>query len=205
MLTIIIIVLTVLVSILCFQNQDLFMKLRFSPYLVKHKNQTYRFFTHAFVHADWMHLIINMFVLFNFGRLVEYGFNLYFERKGMVYFILLYLGGILFSSLPSYWKHQNDHTYSSIGASGAVSAVLFSSIMMLPLSSLQIFPIPINIPAFVFGFLYLAYEAYSAKKTSDNIGHDAHFWGALYGVIITLILNFQIGVRFIEQIRGIFN
>ena len=205
MLTIIIIAITVVVSILCFQNQDLFMKLRFSPYLVKTKNQTYRFFTHAFVHADWMHLLINMFVLLSFGRIVEAYFGMVFEGKATVYFILLYLGGILFSSLPAYWKHQHDHTYSAIGASGAVSAVLFSSILFDPLSGIRIMFIPIDIPAFVFGFLYLAYEAYATKKSSDNIGHDAHFWGAMYGVIITLVLDYAIGVRFVEQIRGIFN
>jgi membrane associated rhomboid family serine protease len=205
MITIIIIVITVGVSILCFQNQDLFMKLRFSPWLVMSKNQSYRFFTHAFVHADWPHLLINMFVLYSFGRVVEAYFAMVFEGKASVYFIILYLGGILFSTLPSYWKHQHDHTYSSVGASGAVSAVLFSSILFAPLSGIYLMFIPIPIPAFVFGILYLAYEAYSAKKASDNIGHDAHFWGAMYGVIITLILNFDTGIRFVEQIREIFN
>lgn len=205
MLTIFIIVITTIVSILCFQNQNLFMKLRFSPYMVKNKNQTYRFFTHAFVHADWMHLFINMFVLLSFGRIVEAFFEQVFEGKAMVYYIILYLGGILFSSLPSYWKHQHDPAYSAVGASGAVSAVLFSCILFAPLSGIYLMFIPIPIPAFVFGFLYLAYEAYSARRASDNIGHDAHFWGAMYGVIITLMLNFNIGIHFVEQIRGIFN
>ena len=205
MLTIIIIVITAIVSILCFQNQDLFMKLRFSPYMVKNKNQTYRFLTHAFVHADWMHLFVNMFVLLSFGRIVEAYFEQVFEGKAMVYYIILYLGGILFSTLPSYWKHQHDPAYSAVGASGAVSAVLFSSILFAPLSGIYLMFIPIPIPAFVFGFLYLAYTAYSARKASDNIGHDAHFWGAMYGVIITLMLNFNIGIHFVEQIRGIFN
>jgi membrane associated rhomboid family serine protease len=205
MLTIIIIVITAIVSMLCFQNQDLFMKLRFSPYMVKNKNQTYRFLTHAFVHADWMHLFVNMFVLLSFGRIVEAYFEQVFEGKAMVYYIILYLGGILFSTLPSYWKHQHDPAYSAVGASGAVSAVLFSSILFAPLSGIYLMFIPIPIPAFVFGFLYLAYEAYSARKASDNIGHDSHFWGAMYGVIITLMLNFNIGIHFVEQIRGIFN
>jgi membrane associated rhomboid family serine protease len=181
------------------------MKLRFSPFMVKNKNQTYRFFTHAFVHADWMHLFINMFVLLSFGRIVEAFFEQVFEGKAMVYYIILYLGGILFSSLPSYWKHQHDPVYSAVGASGAVSAVLFSCILFAPLSGIYLMFIPIPIPAFVFGFLYLAYEAYSARRASDNIGHDAHFWGAMYGVIITLMLNFNIGIHFVEQIRGIFN
>lgn len=205
MLTLIIIAITCIVSILCFQNQDLFMKLRFSPYMVKSKNQTYRFFTHAFVHADWGHLLINMFVLLSFGKIVEAYFGIVFEGKATVYFILLYLGGILFSSLPAYSKHQHDHNYSAVGASGAVSAVLFSSILFDPLSGIRIMFIPIDIPAFVFGILYLTYEAYSAKKATDGIGHDAHFWGAIYGVTITLILNYGIGIRFIEQIRGIFS
>jgi len=205
MITIIIIVITVIVSILCFQNQDLFMKLRFSPYLVRTKNQTYRFFTHAFVHADWMHLLVNMFVLYNFGSIVESFFSENFGGKGIPYFIILYLGGILFSSLPAFWKHQHDHTYSSIGASGAVSGVLFSCILFAPLSGIYLMFIPIPIPAVIFGILYLAFEAYSARKASDNIGHDAHFWGAIYGVIITLMLDHNVGLLFINQIKGIFN
>ena len=205
MLTIIIIAITAVVSILCFQNQDLFMKLRFSPYLVKSKNQTYRFFTHAFVHADWGHLLINMFVLLSFGRIVETYFGVFFENKATVYFIILYIGGILFSSLPAYYKHQHDHAYSAIGASGAVSAVLFSSILFDPLSGIYIMFIPIAIPSFIFGFLYLAYEAYAAKRASDNVGHDAHFWGAIFGVAITIMLDYHIAFRFVDQIRAIFS
>src|ERR1035437_5596123 len=101
MITLFIIGITIVVSVLCFQNQDLFMKLRFSPYMVKSKNQTYRFFTHAFVHVDWMHLFVNMFVLYSFGTAVESYFGVLFAGKGVVYYIILYIGGILFSSLPA--------------------------------------------------------------------------------------------------------
>ena len=204
MLTLIIIIATIIVSVPCFQNQDLFMKLRFSPYMVKHKNQTYRFFTHAFVHADWMHLFVNMFVLYSFGSAVESYYSDLFAGKGLVYFIILYLGGILFSSLPSYGKQQLNPYYSSIGASGAVSAVLFSSILIQPMAGIGILFIPIHIPAFIFGFIYLAYEAYGSKKLNDNIGHDAHFWGAIYGIVITLIFDYRIGFECIEQIKAIF-
>ncbi len=205
MLTLIIITITSVVSILCFQNQDLFMKLRFSPYMVKNKNQTYRFFTHAFVHADWMHLIVNMFVLYSFGSVLETYYRFAFAGKGVVYFIILYLGGILFSALPSYGKHQSNPYYSSVGASGAVSALLFSSILFDPIAGIGILFIPIHIPAFIFGLLYLIYEAYGSKKLNDNIGHDAHLWGAIYGLVITLIFNYRIGLGFIEQIKQLFN
>jgi membrane associated rhomboid family serine protease len=172
--------------------------------MVKHKNQTYRFFTHAFVHADWIHLFVNMFVLYSFGTAVESFFGEIFGNKGIVYFIILYLGGILFSSLPSYGKHQSNPYYSSIGASGAVCAVLFSSILIQPMAGIGLLFIPIHIPAFIFGPLYLTYEAYGSKKLNDNIGHDAHFWGAIYGIVITLIFNYRIGIMFIEQIKGVF-
>ncbi|NWJ51151.1 MAG: rhomboid family intramembrane serine protease [Bacteroidetes bacterium] len=204
MITLFIIGFTVVVSVLCFQNQDLFMKLRFSPYMVKHKNQTYRFFTHAFVHADWMHLFVNMFVLYSFGSAIESYFGILFANKGVVYFIILYLGGILFSALPSFGKHQSDPYYSAVGASGAVCAVLFSSILIQPWAGIGILFLPFHIPAFVFGPLYLIYEAYGSKKLNDNIGHDAHIWGSIFGIVITLIFNYRIGIEFIEQIRSAF-
>jgi membrane associated rhomboid family serine protease len=204
MITLIIIGITIVVSVLCFQNEDLFMQLRFSPYMVKSKNQTYRFFTHAFVHVDWMHLFINMFVLYSFGTAVESYFGFLFAGKGIVYFIILYIGGILFSSLPAFGKHQLDPYYSSVGASGAVCAVLFSGILIQPWAGIGIIFLPFHIPAFIFGPLYLIYEAYGSKKLKDNIGHDVHLWGAIFGIVITLIFDYKIGIGFIEQIKNYF-
>jgi membrane associated rhomboid family serine protease len=101
----------------------------------------------------------------------------------------LYIGGAALSTLPSYGKHKDDYSYTAVGASGAVSAVVFASIIFDPWSKLIIFPIPIGIPAILFGFLYLIYSWYMGKKNIDNVGHDAHFWGAVFGFVFTIILK----------------
>jgi len=205
LITYIIIIITASVSIPAFSNQELFARMRFNPYIIKETKQWYRFFSYGLLHANWAHLLMNMFVLYSFGEQVEYFMKLYFGLKGNLYYALLYVGAIIISVVPSFEKHKNDSWYNAVGASGAVSAVVFSSIIFWPTSKIMFLLLPIPIPATVFGILYLAYSAYMAKRGTDNIGHDAHFWGAMYGVIITLMLNFNIGIHFVEQIRGIFN
>ncbi len=187
--TILIIAVTAIVSILAFSNHDIFRRLAFNAYDIKHFKNSYRFLSYALIHADWIHLLVNMMVLYSFGRNVEvyYGYN--FGSKGILYFILLYIGGAALSTLPSYGKHKDDYSYTAVGASGAVSAVVFASIIFDPWSKLIIFPIPIGIPAILFGFLYLIYSWYMGKKNIDNVGHDAHFWGAVFGFMFTIILK----------------
>ena len=187
--TIVIILITVVVSVLAFSNRDLFRRLVFNAYDIKHFKNSYRFLSYALIHADWIHLLVNMMVLYSFGRNVEvyYGYN--FGSKGILYFILLYIGGAALSTLPSYGKHKDDYSYTAVGASGAVSAVVFASIIFDPWSKLIIFPIPIGIPAILFGFLYLIYSWYMGKKNIDNVGHDAHFWGAVFGFVFTIVLK----------------
>ena len=200
MITQIIIGITAVVSILAFYNKELQGRLLFSPIMIAQHRQGYRFFTHAFVHADWMHLAINMFVLLSFGKAVESSYGFLFGAKGWYFFLLLYFGGILLSSAPSYAKNKDNKFYNAVGASGAVSAVLFASILIHPLAGIRFIFIPFNIPAFVFGILYLVYSAYMAKRGSDNIGHDAHFWGAVYGLLFTLLLKPTLGLAFLDQI-----
>ncbi len=199
-ITIFIIILTALTSIMAFSNSELFYKMKFNAYLIHHNKQWYRFFTHALIHVDWMHLLINMFVLWSFGSIVEQLFVIYFEGKAVLYFLLLYIGGILFSSVWSYGKHKNNDFYNAVGASGAVSAVLFSSIIMYPQGEIIFLLFPVPIPAYIFGVLYLIYSAYMSKKSNDNIGHDAHFWGAVYGIVFTIVLNPGFIVSFVETI-----
>lgn len=179
-------------------------KLEYNPYLVVHRGEWLRLVSHAFVHADLMHLLVNMWVLFVFGRITEAHYNFYFEGRGIFLFLFLYLGGILFSILPAISKHKNNPSYNAVGASGAVSAVLFASILFRPLSEIYIMFIPIGIPAFIFGGLYLFYEAYMNKRAKDNVAHDAHFWGALFGIAFTLVLKPEIGLDFINQIISTF-
>jgi membrane associated rhomboid family serine protease len=185
--TFIIIGITLVVSVMSFQNAELFAKLKFNPYFIKEHKEWWRFITHAAVHADWMHLIINMYVLYSFGSLVEKTYFSLFAYKGIMYFVLLYLGGILFSTLFDFGKHKSDPYYNAVGASGAVSAVVFSSILIYPSGSIFLFPIPFAIPSWAFGILYVIYSAYMGKKGGDNIGHSAHLWGAIFGVVFTIL------------------
>jgi len=185
-ITIIIIGVSVIASILAFQNRELFLKLSFNPYLIKHYKEWWRFVSHAIVHADWMHLLINMYVLYSFGKIVESTYFSSFGIRGLFYFILLYMGGVLFSTVFDYGKNKDNAYYNAVGASGAVSAVVFASILIYPGGSIFIFPIPFPIPSWAFGFLYILYSAYMGKRGGDNIGHNAHLWGAIFGVVFTI-------------------
>lgn len=187
-LNIVIIGITVIVSILSFSNAELFNKLKFNAYLIKERKEGWRFLSYALVHSGWMHLLINMWVLYSFGEIVEQMLSGYFGMKGVLYFFLLYLGGILFSTLFDFGKHKNDPYYNAVGASGAVSAVVFASILLYPAGSIFIFPIPFALPSWIFGILYLIYSAYMGQKGTDNIGHNAHFWGAVFGLVFIIIL-----------------
>ena len=201
MVTYCIIALTCITSILAFQNTEMFHKYLFNPYIINRNKEWQRFFTHALLHADWTHLLMNMFVLYSFGRIIEnYYFDMLFGPKASLFFALLYVGAVVASSVPSYEKHKNDSYYNSVGASGAVSAVVFSSILIEPTQKIVFLFLPFPIPAVVFGILYLFYSRYMAKKENDNIGHDAHFWGAVFGIIFTLMLKPGLGKLFLEQV-----
>jgi len=197
-----IIALTVIVSLLAFNNRELFRRLVFSPYDIKHFKNSYRFLSYGLIHADWVHLLVNMMVLYSFGRIVEASYIGLFGIKGILYYLLLYIGGIALSTLPSYGKHKNDYSYTAVGASGAVSAVVFASIIFSPLSKIYIFPLPIGIPAILFAVLYLVYSWYMGKKNLDNVGHDAHFWGAIFGFVFTIILKPALFMNLIAILSG---
>jgi membrane associated rhomboid family serine protease len=199
-ITYIIIGLTVLISFLCLNNTELFDKLKFNAYDVKHSNQWYRFFTYGFLHAGWMHLFINMLVLYSFGVIVEAYLKFYFPTKYLLYYLLLYIGGLLLSIIPAYGKNKNDVFYNSVGASGAIAAVLFSSIILYPSGKILLFFIPIGIPSPIFGVLYISYEYYMSKRAKDNIGHDAHLWGAVYGIVYIIAIRPQFAISFLQQI-----
>jgi len=202
MITYIIIAITILVSITTMDNYALKNKLMFNAYQIKQRKEWYRFFSSGFIHADFMHLAFNMFSLYMFGRGVEsmYSFEEVFGAKGPLFFILLYVGGLALSSLYSYEKHKNDIYYNALGASGAVSAVVFAFIVLSPTSSLGFLFLPFPIPAYLFGLIFLAVEYYLGKRGQSNIGHDAHFWGAVYGVVFTIILKPSLIQLFIDQI-----
>jgi membrane associated rhomboid family serine protease len=199
-MTYILIAITVVVSLLAFSRRDLFDRLKFNAYQIKQHGQWYRFFSYGLVHADTVHLLVNMFVLYSFGTIVETFFDHYFENRGMLFYLLLYVGGLGFSTLYDFGKHKNDLYYNAVGASGAVSAVVFSSIILYPAGKIYLFFIPIGIPAPLFGLLYLVYSYYMARKGRDNIGHNAHFWGAVFGLVFTIALKPEIVLVFLEYL-----
>ncbi len=203
-LLIIIIGLTSIISIYAFTNAELFERLKFNAYLIKHQNQWWRFLTYGLVHAGWAHLFINMFVLYSFGRNGLESFTYLFGAKGILFFILLYVGGLLFSTLGDYGKNRDNPGYNAVGASGAVSAVVFSNIILYPTGSLYLFPFPFPIPSIIFGVLYLIYSAYMGRRGVGNIGHNAHFWGSIYGVVFTIALKPELAVVFWDQIKHVF-
>jgi len=198
----IIIGITVLMSLAAFQSQELMDRWIMSPYAVKHGNQWYRFITSGFIHANWPHLLINMYVMYSFGQLVYVYYDHYFENKTILYFSLLYVGGIIISDLPTYLQHRDDSWYKSLGASGAVSALVFASILLSPTSGIGFLFIPVQIPAYIFGVLYLGYSQYMSQKGGDNINHSAHFTGAIFGIVYTLLLHPQFAVDFANKIRS---
>ncbi|MCC2545746.1 rhomboid family intramembrane serine protease [Hymenobacter sp. BT175] len=202
----ILLVLTAGISIYAWSNPDLLDKWTMNPYRMQRKGEWYRFITSGFLHADWMHLIFNMLAFYSFGNAVYAQFQVNLgETPGLLLFLLLYLGGIVVSDIPTYFRHRNDPDYRSLGASGGVAAVLFSGILFNPVGGegegIIIFPIPIPIKPFIFGFLYLGYSYYMGRRRGDNINHDAHFYGALYGIILTLIALPEIIPGFVVQIR----
>lgn len=205
--TVLIIAITCLVSISAFSNHALFSNLLFNAAIIHSRKQWYRFLSHGFLHADWIHLAMNMYVLYMFGNMVEEVFvSSLGTTKGELYFFLLYFISIVASSFPSYEKHKHDYYYNSVGASGAVSAIVFSAILLNPWMSLSLMfiPIPIPIPAPIFGVLYLLYCRYAAKHGKDNVAHDVHYWGSLFGAVFTLVILPQTFFNLIDAVKNIF-
>ncbi|MDR6567678.1 Membrane associated serine protease, rhomboid family [Chitinophaga ginsengisegetis] len=196
-ISLIIIIITCLVSYTALKNYDQLDKMSLQPYMVQRYKQYYRFITSGFVHADFQHLIFNMLTLFFFGPAIENLFMQLFHSK-LVY-ILYYILGIIVANIPSYIKHRNNSSYSSLGASGAISAVVFTAIMIDPWNTIFLFFIPI--PAVIYGVLFLALSAYMSRKGGDNINHDAHMWGALFGIVFPLIFHPELGAYFLEALR----
>jgi membrane associated rhomboid family serine protease len=198
-MTLAIIAFTVVISLLGLQDQRVFQQLVFEPYTIHARKDWFRFVTHAFLHAHIPHLAINMFVLYSFGRVLERSFSTELGMNGSLPFVLLYLGGVVFAALPSYKRHLYDPGYRAVGASGAVSAVLFATILLFPMEELYLFGV-FPIKGILFGPLYLAYEYYLDKKGNDNVAHDAHFYGALFGLGFMTILKPSLWIQLLQQI-----
>ncbi len=198
-MTLTIIIVTVILSLVAFNNQEVMSKLIFNPYLVSSRKQWYRFFTAGFIHADFFHLFVNMFVLLSFGSAVERYFISVTGDSGKILFLIYYLIGLAVSVLPTYFRNKDNYLYNALGASGSVSAVLFSSIVFQPWSKIYLYGI-IGIPGIVAGIAYLIFSNYMDKKGGDNINHNAHFWGAVYGFVFPITLSADVFPNFMDQL-----
>ena len=196
--TSLILIVTIGTSILAWNRPQMYKKWLLNPYSIKHGGEYWRFVTSGFVHLNYLHLFFNMFALFFFGQHVAY----YFGPHGDLLMVLLYVLGIVISDIPTYLKYKDVPNYNALGASGGVAAVVFSSIMFDPLNPIYLMFIPIGIPGFVLGVLYLIYSYYQGKRMSDSINHDAHLFGAIFGLVFTIILRPGVVVSFVQQISN---
>lgn len=196
-ITLFIIVITCLITFAAWSNQKLFDGLIFWPPAIDIQHQYYRFFTCGLIHSDLIHLLFNMITLFYAGAFVEthYPGELGIPRY---MYAVMYFGAIIAANAPTYQKHKTDYGYRSLGASGGVCAVLFATILMAPWNMVQVIFIPM--PAILYGVLFLAYSVYMGKRGGDNVNHDAHFWGAIFGVVFTMVLRPSVISTFLNEI-----
>lgn len=208
-ITLIIVIITGLVSMGAFNNEKMKNDLIFYPPYIN-RGQVYRFITHGFIHADVAHLIFNMLALYSFGEVVEliYAFPYVFGSNAKLVYFILYFSALIIASVPDYIKHRDNFYYRSLGASGAVSAVIFSSILFNPNGGIGFIFLPgVNIPGYIFGAIYLIVSTILARRGQDNIGHGAHITGAIYGLLFTyvatkLFTNLDILAIFWKQVTG---
>ncbi len=208
-ITLIIVIITVLVSIGSFNNQRIEDDLIFYPPAITERRQWYRFFSCGLIHADYIHLAFNMYALYTFGTFVENGIpyrmagggtemnngfiQIFGETKGKGLYLLMYVLALGFCLIPTYIKHKNDYHYRSLGASGAVSAVIFAAMLLEPRMGVGLIFIPgVNIPGYIFAPLYLVISHILARRSRDNINHSAHFWGAIFGVIFIIAMCYAL-------------
>jgi membrane associated rhomboid family serine protease len=197
--TLALIAITVVVSWQAFEKPRLLQRLILWPPAVERQRQYDRLLSHGFIHGDWFHLIFNMVTLYSFGPAMESHFA---GRIGEIGYLVFYLSAVVIAILPTYVRHKQDASYRSLGASGAVSAVLFAFILLDPWAGIYMFLIPVAIPAFLFAALYLGYTIWMDRRGGDNINHSAHLWGALYGVGFTLALDPELAVRFMRRLAS---
>lgn len=211
-ITLIIVAATVLVSIQAFGKPELFRRFTLHPWSVQHRREYYRLFSHALIHADTMHLFLNMFVFWSFGSFLELLFRseklftglfphipYWGDERGVVYFALLYVGGVIVATLPAMRKHGNNPSYSAVGASGAVSAVMMAFMLMFPNYQVLFFFI-IPCPAWLGALIFLGVEHWLSRSGRTHIAHDAHIWGALYGIAFVTVLYPGFPVEFVQTV-----
>jgi membrane associated rhomboid family serine protease len=222
-ITLLIVIITCLISIGGFNNQKMIDDLIFYPPAITRRKQWYRFFTCGLIHADFIHLAFNMYALYTFGTNVENGIpyrtrtgdtvmdngfiQIFGVTEGKVLYLVMYILALGFCLLPTFARHKNDFHYRSLGASGAVSAVIFAGMMLEPRIGVGLIFIPnVSIPGYIFAPLFLVISHYLARKGRDNINHSAHIWGAIFGIIFVIVTcyllsNYDPVKGFIDSIR----
>jgi membrane associated rhomboid family serine protease len=204
-LTLIIIIATVVISFLAMNSEPLMDKCIFHPYsIAKDPSQWYRAVTCGFIHADIPHLAFNMFSFYMFGDIVEQYFMFLFGEIGKILYLLLYVSALVVCIIPTYYQHKKKYNYYSLGASGAVSAIVFAGIFLQPIMKIGFFVIPPIIPGFIFGPLYLGLTVYLSKKGPGSINHSAHLWGSLYGIAFLILASKIYGIQGQSDVLGNF-
>ena len=206
-ITIVIVAITAITSFMAFSNQNIIDKLIFYPPAITNDKQWYRFFSNGLIHADMTHLLFNMFALYSFGRFVEDAFTQIFGVQGKILYVIMYVTALAVCLIPTYLQQKNNSQYRSLGASGAVSAVVFAGIFLIPDQQIGFFFIPPIIPGFIFGPLYLIISAALAKRGRGNINHSAHLWGSLYGIAFLVVAclalsTFNPVTNFIDSVKA---
>jgi len=191
--TLVIIGITCAVSFAAFNNERLMERLILWPPAITRRNEVERLVSYGLIHADGMHLLFNMLTLYFFGSVME---RFYTGYLGTLGFVLFYVGGLIVSVLPSYYQHRNDMHYRSLGASGAVSAVLFAFILLQPWATIYVYVLPV--PAILYAVIYVVYSVVMDRRRADNVNHSAHLWGAAYGMLFTIVMEPRVFGRFFQ-------
>ncbi|MGF7231548.1 rhomboid family intramembrane serine protease [Arachidicoccus sp.] len=188
-ITLLIVIVTCVVSFVAFSNQKYIDDLIFYPPAISRRKQWYRFFSCGLIHADFAHLAFNMYAFYTFGEYVEDAFNNIFgPTSGRILYLLLYVSALMVCLLPTYFKNKDNYAYKSLGASGAVSAVVFASILLMPTSEIGLIFVPfLRLPSFIFGAIYLIITAWLDRRGSGRINHSAHLYGSLYGIVFLIV------------------
>ncbi len=198
----VIIGLNVLISLAGFSDPRILSRLIMNPYRVRHNGEYYRFITSGFIHAHYPHLMFNMFSFYFFGPAVESIFHAIFPQAGGVLYVVFYLMALIVSDISTYIKYSDSPGYNSLGASGAVSAIVFAFIVFNPIEPHLCVFFALCMPGIILGILYLIFSYQQARGSNDSINHDAHLFGALFGVIFCIAVYPRSIQLFIEQIRN---
>lgn len=197
----VIIIITVLVSLLCWQKPALMDKMTMNPFKINRRNEYWRFITSGFIHADFTHLFFNLFSFFFFGLQLENIFTVLYPESGEILFVIFYVTAIVAADLPTYFKQSKNPYFNSLGASGAVSAVIFAGILFFPTEKIYLFGV-LGIPGFIYAGLFTWYSIAMDRRGRDYVNHSAHLYGGLYGLVFVTLLYPKVWLTFVEQVKA---